>query len=1032
MKLSDISIRRPVFATMMISALLVLGWFSYSALTVQMFPDMDFPFVVVQTVYPGASPETIENDVTKKIEEAINQVSGVRNVQSRAQEGYTFTFIEFELGVDGNVASQKVREKVSGIRGDLPDDIEEPIVSQLDVMGGSIISMTVSGRRSEREITQLVKDYIKPRLETISGVGSIAVVGGKEREILVALNPQLMESYEVSVGDVQGALAMSNLEIPGGRVNESDREYTVRVKGKLTSVEQFNTLVVKNNKGTPVFLSDVARVVDTIVEQRSLARFNGSPAVAIGVNKQSGANVVDLARGVRATVESLQKEVPPDIKIDIITDDSVFIQDSISEIIFNIEFGTILAVLVIFLFLLDIRPTIITGLSIPISVIATFTAIRFMGFNINFMTLLGLSLAVGILIDDSIVVVENIYRKIAGGDTPFQAAFSGTAEIGLAVMATTFSIVAVFLPVAFMSGIIGRIFYQFGMTVSFAVLISLFVAFTLVPMLASRTQMPREDEDYLNPDKATGWWRLWLRIRRPLSIWERTFEAIKPFYTSLLERSLRHRGIVMIVAVLAFVAAIGMVGAGLIGTEFMSASDEGKLYVTVNTPPGSTLEDTSDRVARLETILMGLVEVKSLYITVGGDNTPVTDASILAILTDATERKLSAKGLVDSVRTLLSSVPGVKLAIATEQGEGGGSKPVELSIRGENRDELIKITHQVQRIMAATPGTVDVDNSLEEGKPEFQLSIDRQAADDLGVNVMSISQTIRNLVEGDAVTRYKEGDQDYDVRIRLDEQFRNSGEEIGRILVASGKDVPGYNTFLVPINRVATIEKAVSIGEYSRYNRLPEVRVNANTLSGFYSGTMTNQITSQIDSLIQLPPGYTIAPVGEYEIMAESFTSITGALILAVIFIYLLIGAIVALWAWGSSINIMTMVGIVMLMGLVTKNAILLIDFVKQQREAGLDRSDAILHAGPVRLRPILMTTFAMVFGMLPAALGIGPGAEMRAPMARAVIGGIISSTLLTLVVVPVVYTLIDDFVGFFRRKKKTVMTEVETVKPMV
>jgi HAE1 family hydrophobic/amphiphilic exporter-1 len=1029
---------------MMISALLVLGWFSYTSLSVEMFPKMDFPFVVVQTIYPGASAETIETDVTKKIEEAVNQISGIRNIQSKAQEGFTYTIIEFELEIDGKLAAQDVREKVAGIRGELPTDIEDPIISQFDIEGGSMMSVTVSGRRTERQITELVKDYIKPRLEAVSGVGSVEVVGGKEREILVSLNPQSMENYEVSVDDISLALMMSNLEIPGGRVNESEREYIVRVKGKLTSVAQFNSLVVKNNKGTPVFLSDIATVIDTIVEQRSLARYNGSPAVAIEIKRQSGANVVDLARSVRATLGELQEEVPPDIKLDIVNDDSIFIQDSIHEIIFNIEFGTLLAVFVIFLFLLDLRPTIITGLSIPISIIATFTIMKFLGFTINFMTLLGLSLAVGILIDDSIVVVENIYRKIEEGLSPWEAAFSGTQEIGLAVMATTFSIVAVFLPVAFMAGIVGRFFYQFGMTVAFAVLISLFVAFTLVPMLASRTQKPREDAAYLDPEKATNlWWRLWLRMRKPLSLWDRAFESIKPYYIRLLSSALQRRWLVVVVATFAFVASIGMVAAGLLGSEFMASADEGKMYVSVATPPGTTLDQTSQRVVTVETILKRLPEVKATYVTIGGVNTPVTQASLLILLNDASERQISSRDLIDSLRILLSSVPGVELAVSTQQGHGGGSKPVEFSVRGEDRIELVKLTHQVQRIIAATPGTADVDNSLEEGKPEFQISVDRQAADDLGVNVMSISRTIRNLVEGDVVTRYKEGDQDYDVRIRLDEKFRNSEEAVGRIMVASNKDVPGYNTFLLPLSRVAKIKKAVSIGEYARYDRLPEVRVNANILSGYFSGTVTEQVQPQIDSLIQLPPGYSVKPVGEYEIMAESFSNIKAALALAVIFIYLLlasqyesffdplsimlslplslIGAIVALWAWGSSINIMTLVGIVMLMGLVTKNAILLIDFVKQRRETGMDRTEAILHAGPIRLRPILMTTFATVFGMLPLALGIGPGAEMRAPMARAVIGGVVSSTLLTLVIVPVVYTIIDDFVSFFRRNKKEV-----------
>ncbi len=1041
MKISDLSINRPVFASMMIIALLVMGWFSYSSLSVEMWPEVEFPFVVVQTVYPGASAETIESDVTRKVEEAVNQISGIRHIRSSAQEGFTFTFVEFKLEVDGAEAAQDVREKVAGIRGDLPQDIEEPVITKWDMEAQGVMSVTISGRRTQREITELVKDRIKPRLESVSGVGAIDLIGGKEREILISLNPNLMESYQVAIGDIRGAVSGANLEIPGGRVDESNREYVVRVKGNLTSVDQFGSLVVLNHNGTPVYLSDVAEIKDTIVEQRSISRYNGVGAVALTVRNQSGANIVDLAAGVRAELAELQEEMPPDIGITIVSDNSVWIQDSIHEIIFNIEFGTLLAVLVIFLFLLDLRPTLITGLSIPISIIATFSIMKFLGFTINFMTLLGLSLAVGILIDDSIVVVENIYRKIQAGETPFQAAFSGTHEIGLAVMATTFSIMVVFLPVAFMEGIIGRFFYQFGITVAFAVLISLIVAFTLVPMLASRTKMPKEDADSLDPSKAKGLWRMWLLVRVPLNVWNKAFDSLKPLYIGVLKFSLRQRWLVVLIASVAFVSAIAMVGAGLLGVEFQTTTDQGKLYINAMAAPGTTLSETSAHIAELETVVNQLDEVDATFVTIGGGGTPVTEGQLLVILTNAEERELSAQQLVDSVRTLVANVPGIRTSVATEGHQGGSEKPIEFSIRGENREELTRLAHRVQDILYSIPGTADVDNSLEEGKPEVQIDIDRQAADDLGLSVYSISQTIRSFVEGEVVTRYKEGDQDYDVRIRLDEQYRDSEEAIGRVMVASNKEIDGLKTFLVPVGRVAKLEKGSSIGEYARYDRLPEVRVNANPAHGYFAGTVTNEARLAIDSLIQVAPGYIVEPVGEQEMMEESFANIGMALLMSVIFIYILlasqyesffdplsimlslplslIGAIVALYAWGSSINIMTLVGIVMLMGLVTKNAILLVDFIKQRREAGVDRNGAVLEAGPIRLRPILMTTFATVFGMLPLALGWGPGAELRAPMARAVTGGMLSSTLLTLVVVPVVYTLIDDFVGFFRKSKK-------------
>jgi len=1040
MKISDISVKRPVFATMMILALLVLGFFSYLDIPVELFPNVDFPFVVVQTTYPGASAESVETDVTDIIEEAVNQISGIRHVQSQSREGYSLTVVEFELEVEGSVATQDVREKVAGIRTELPDDIDEPIVTQYDPDAMAIISIALASPRPPREVTQLVDDIIKPRLESINGVGSVEVVGGHDREILIALNPDLMESREVSIDDVRNAVITSNLEIPGGRVEESSREYLVRVMGKLKTAEEFARIIVKNSNGTPIYLSDIAAVSDTVAELRSLSRYDGQSAVGLEIVKQSGANVVRLADEVHKTLARLREELPPDIHLNVVNDDSIWINDSIHEILSNIQYGTLLAVLVMFLFLLDIRPTLLTGVSIPISIIATFTAMKFLGFSINFMSLLGLSLAVGMLIDDSIVVVENIYRHVQQGKSPLQAALVGTQEIGLAVMATTFTIMVVFLPVAFMEGIVGRFFYQFGMTVAIAVLISLFVAFTLVPMLTSKTKPPEEDPVKLDPKNARGWWKLWLRIRKRLMVWNRVFESLKPAYTTMLAFSLRHRVLVMVIATVAFI--LGIYTASTLPSEWMPAQDQGKVYVSIETPPGTTMNQTSERIGRLEEITRALSEVTGIYVTVGSGNREVTEGSMLVLLKDASEREISAQVLVDSLRNLFSVVPGMKLSLATQQAEGGGSKPIELSIRGENRDDLIRIAHRVQHVMESTPGTADVDNTLQEGKPEFQITVDREAADDLGLNIYSISETVRTLVEGDEVTRFKAGDKEYPVRLRLQEQFRSSGRDVERILISSSKDVPGVDKLLIPLGRVARIESSSSIGEYLRYDRQPEVRVNANVKLGAAGGTISQSVLAQVAEEIKLPPGYQVAPVGEEEIRGESATNIFRALILAIVFIYLvlasqyesfwdplsimlslplsLIGAFLALGLTGGSMNVTTQIGVIMLMGIVTKNAILLVDFIKQRRTEGLERSAAVLEAGPVRLRPILMTTISTVFGMLPLALGVGAGAEMRAPMARAVIGGIVSSTLLTLIVVPVVYTIVDDFFNFVFRRRAT------------
>jgi HAE1 family hydrophobic/amphiphilic exporter-1 len=612
------------------------------------------------------------------------------------------------------------------------------------------------------------------------------------------------------------------------------------------------------------------------------------------------------------------------------------------------------------------------------------------------------------------------------------------------VVATTFSIVVVFVPVAFMSGIVGRFFYQFGMSVAFAVVISLFVAFSLTPMLSSRYLEKREplsSRKGLLGALARFFGAIWKPIEKVLSYWNIFFEAVKPTYKRVLAGALRARWLVVLIAALSFAGAI--FAARFVGSEFIAETDQAKLAIDIETPPGTNLVETSKRFQEVETIIKQLGEVTATYVTIGAGNDPVTQGRVLVKLTDKSERELSARQLMDSVRVLLKAVPGIKYAVGRGEGEGG-EKPVEISIRGDDIEELTRLTHRVQDIFGAIDGTTDIDNTLQEGKPEIQIEVDRKLASDLGLNLGEIAMTIRSLVEGEVVTHYKEEDEEYDVRVRLEEGFRSSKDDVGRILIRSRNKDDNDDNLLIPLDRVARLTKASSIGEYNRFDRQREVRVDANVLSTAFAGTVTNLIEEQTEQ-IELPPGYKILPVGTAEIMREAFTNIFKALALAIIFIYLLlaslyesfidpfsimvslplslVGAILALL--GSSFSMMSLIGIVLLMGLVTKNAILLIDFVKQQRQKGIPRFDAILIAGPIRLRPILMTTFAMVFGMLPLALGIGPGAEIRAPMARAAIGGIISSTLLTLVVVPVVYTLIEDFFGLFRRSGQGMQARV-------
>ncbi|MEA2031867.1 MAG: efflux RND transporter permease subunit [candidate division Zixibacteria bacterium] len=1034
MKLSDISVKRPVFATMMVGALLVLGLFSYYELEVNLLPDVDFPITIVKTIYPGAASETVETEVSKKVEDAINEISGIQHITSRSQEGFSLIIVKFELYRDGFECTQEVREKVAGIRASLPDDIEEPLVQNFDPDAQPIISMAISGERSVQEITEIAKNTIKKRLETIKGVGNIELIGGQDREILIALNPEEMESFKVSTRDITSAISAANINIPGGRVDESSREYTLRMAGRLKRVSDFDNIIVKNKKGIPVYLKDVAAVSDSVAEQRSYSSYDMNTAVSLSVTKQSGANTVDMAHKVKSVIGSLGEELPSDISIEVVQDYSTFIEDSIHEVLFNIQIGTILAILVIFLFLLDYRPTIIAGLSIPISLIATFTIMNSFGFMINMMTLMGLSLSVGILVDDAIVVMENIYRHIDMGKPPMKAAIEGTKEIGLAVTATTFSVVVVFLPVAYMKGMVGQFFFEFGITVAFAVLISLFVAFSLTPMLSSRWLYKMKSVSKKTSE--TGLLlRLWYAVRNILSFWSRAFDNLKPKYERLLAASLRKRWLVILIAVGSIVLAGFMVQ--FVGSEFMAKSDQNKLIVTMVTPPGTNLEETTKRFKEAENQVRNLKEVANTFITIGEGNEPVSDGTMLVKLIDRSERELSARQLVDSVRILLVDIAGARISVGDQKGEGGGKKPVELSIRGNDLQELKKLAHKVQKIVNDIPGTVDVDNTMEEGKPEIQVNVDRRLADDLGLNLYQIPATVRTLVEGEVVSTFKEGSEEYDVRVRLEEKFRSSMDDIGRVLIKGDKKLQDGSKPLFPLGRVASMEKTSSIGQHNRYDRQREVRVNANITSWAFAGTVMEQVMEKVNQ-ISLSPGYVIEPVGEAELMKKSFTNIFRALILSIIFIYLLlasqyesffdpfsimislplslVGAIFGLV--GSSFSIMSLIGIILLMGLVTKNAILLIDFVKQERAKGVPRNDAILRAGPIRLRPILMTALATIFGMLPLALGIGPGAEMRAPMARAVIGGMLSSTLLTLVVVPVVYTLIDDFIGLFRQKK--------------
>ena len=1026
MKLADVSIERPVFATMMIFALVVLGLFSYIKLNIDQFPDVDIPYVTATTVLPGAGPEQIETEVTKKIEDAVNTVAGVDHISSVSQEGASIVIVQFKLEVNGQQGAQDVREKIAAIRGDLPTDIEDPVIQRLDPASTPIFMLTLSGERTPKEITTFTKNVVKKRLENVPGVGRVDLVGGAEREIQIIVDAARMQAYNLSIQDVIQAVGAANVEIPAGNLDQGSRQILLRTMGKYTSVRDFASVIVATPGGKVVHLSEVATVEDGVKEQESLSRLNGRQAVGLSILRQSGSNTVRVAEAIQKQINAIQNELPADLHLTVARDNSTFIRDSVRDVLFDIVYGGLLAVIVVYLFLANMRSTLISAIALPTSIIASFIIMFALGFTLNTMTLLALSLAVGLLIDDAIVVIENIYRHMQDGESPIEAAKAATAEIGLAVMATTFTIVAVFVPVAFMPGIVGRFFYEFGITVSVSVLVSLFVAFTLTPMLSSKW-LKEEDEELTNEGNL---------LRRGLYWFNHMFTVLSAKYRSAIQWSLGHRMTVIVGSLLIFLSSFFVMG--FLGTAFFPSMDQSEYNVIVTAAPGSSIEETSRLCAAAEEVLRKRPEVLSTLTTIGTGSDPVTKGTILVKTVKKAERSKTLDQLMEEARQEIVRIPGANFGLMPTGGMGGNQKQAILSVRGENLATLQTIASQVEYMFRTTPGAADVENSLETSKPEVRVVIDREKASDLGINVGLIASTARAMVDGYVASKYQEGEEQYDIRVRLKKSDRSSLENVRALSIKSNKDAGNGQKVLIPLGSVAEITPASGPSRINRYDRQREIRIDAN-LSGALLGEVLGEMQKRIKT-ITLPAGYSIGIVGMGEMQSESFANILLALGLAIIFVYIvlaaqfesfkypfaimlalpmsLIGAVFALLLFGGSLSVMSMIGIIMLMGLVTKNGILLVDFTNVLRDRGHERAEALVMAGSTRLRPILMTTLAMVFGMVPVAFAFGEGSEFRSPMGQAVIGGLITSTLLTLFVVPVVYSVLDDFTvaGFIRK----------------
>jgi HAE1 family hydrophobic/amphiphilic exporter-1 len=1029
MWLADTSIKRPVFATMFLMALVVMGIVSYPNIGVDLFPKVDFPIVNVTTRLKGASPEIMDIDVTDKIEEAINTINGVKTISSTSTEGVSVVTVEFVLERNIDLAVQDVREKVSVIRAKLPTDIDEPVVEKVDPDATPVLWMNLAGERTIGDLSTYANEVLKEQIQKVSGVGAINLSGLRLRQVRIWLDQNKLRAYQITSSDVVQALGRENVELPGGRIESASKEYAIKVKGEFPRVPDFNDLIVSYYRGSPVRIRDLGRAEDGLEERRTIARLNGVSSVALGVQKQSGTNTVEVVDLVKKELQKVEKTLPPGMILSISFDQSRFIKRSINEVQNHLVIGGLLAILAVFLFLRNVRTTLISALALPISVISTFFLIQVFGFTFNNMTMLALTLSVGLLIDDAIIVIENIYRHIEEGMKPREAASFATAEIGLAVMATTMAVVAIFLPVAFMKGIIGRFFLQFALTVVFAVLVSLLVSFTLTPMLSSRFLKAHKAGDP-GPSHGPKWMSGFHRAGARL---ERYYKKTEDVYRKILVYCLDRRNTVLVLAMVVFFLSLAMTR--FIGKEFTPQEDQSQFLVRLEAPIDYSVDNADTMFAKAEKIVREIPEVIRMSYMLGyGRLQQVNRAVLMVTLTPKKERNRSQQDIMADIRRQLGKIPGLKGTSENISLIGGGQRnvPIQYAIRGTDLEALQTSTQQIAREFAKRPGIVDVDTSLETGKPEVKVYIDREKAADLGINIATIAEAINFLIGGEVdVTKYKDEAKGrrYDVRARLELKDRSNPADIGNIYVRS-KDGR-----LVEISNVVQIVEGGGPSIINRVDRQRAINLYAN-LEGKTMGEAIAELNA-ISARI-LPSDFTARYKGQADIMAESFQYLMFAILLGVILAYMVlasqfesfihpltvllslplsfVGAFGALLITGKTLNVFSFIGLILLMGLVKKNAILLVDYTNTLRARGMGRREAILEAGPVRLRPILMTTFAMVFGMLPVAFGVGEGAETRSPMGVSVIGGLLTSLFLTLVVVPSAYDLFDDGQEWMRR----------------
>ena len=1034
MKIVDLCIRRPVATTMFISFLVVLGLFSYRRMAVDLFPNVDFAIVSVTTTLSGASVEEMESGVTKPLEEAINTIEGIDEMTSTTNEGLSTVIVFFNLERNGDAGAQDVRDKVSSILSQLPEGTDAPIVSKFDVESTPILTIVVSGNRDLREITEIAKKQIKEDIETQRGVGSVSLIGGLERAINIVLDTDKLAAYGLSIDRVKAAIRAQNVEIPGGRVDQGKKELILRTMGRVTRAEDFRDLIVGSAQGRPLTIGDIGSVADAYVEPRNAARLDGHPAVTLIVRKQTGTNTVQVIDTVKQRLADIGSTLPSDIDIALVRDQSRFIQRSIDEVKLHLVLAGVLVSLTVMLFIANLRATLIAAVAIPTSIVATFTVMRWFDFTLNNITMLGLVLATGIVIDDAVVVLENIFRYMEEkGVSAREAASAATGEISLAVLATTFSLVVIFLPVAFMEGQVGRFFHSYGVTVAVSILVSLVVSFTLTPMLCAR----------------------FLRLSpRQHRAQQGVYGAIDRTYGRVLRWSLRHRWVIVLLSCVVMASTVPLFGA--VGKDFLPHDDQSEFEVVVQTPEGYSLERTDETMRTIEARLKQLPHVTHLLTTIGDTSGrlragegPVTRGTTYVRLSELEERDIDQRDIMKQARAIMGDYPDLRASVQeVNLFVSGGQRfsDLQFDLTGPNLAKLEEYAQRVMTGLAATPGLVDIDTTLSVRQPELQVEILRDKASIFGINVRDIASALRTLIGGESISTFREEQEQIDVWLRAQHANRSDPRAIGDVSIATPSGE------LVRLANLASLTEERGPAQIDHHNRQRKVTVVAN-LDGIPLGGAVERVKALVAQL-DMPPTYGLAFGGRAKSLGESGSNFVLAFFLSFLFMYMILAAqfesfvhpitillalplsipfaIASLWLLGETLNIYSVLGLFMLFGIVKKNGILQIDYTNTLRAQGMDRDAAILQANHVRLRPILMTTVMLVAGMIPIALGRGPGSGSRASMAKVIIGGQTLCLLLTLLMTPVAYSLFDDL-GRLRlgtRLRSGVVALVGRVRP--